>query len=125
MRTLGFVHSPLMIPLLRGNIYPKLMDISDWLPTILDMTDCESNLQSNLQSLDGVSHFKQIWEGDLRKSAKREILHGLDDLKVANSTNRVDPRIWPALEGRAFNTSINAAYRKIFKSFKIFFRKII
>ena len=83
-----------------------------------DLTECESDIKN--RALDGVSHFKQIWEGDLKTAAKREILHGLDELKIANSTKKIDPRIWPALENRAFNTSINAALRRV-KKWLIFF----
>ena len=35
-----------MKPELRGNSYPKLMDISDWLPTILDLAQCKKDLKS-------------------------------------------------------------------------------
>ena len=75
------------------------------------MTDEISNSIKS-RSLDGVSHYNQIWNGKLTTAAKREVLHGLDDLKVVQPNNkRTDPRVWPALEGRAFNTSINAALR--------------
>ena len=46
VRTIGFIHSHLMKPELRGNSYPKLMDISDWLPTILDLAQCKKDLKS-------------------------------------------------------------------------------
>ena len=104
------MHQYIYIEGYRGAIWerllsPKLMDITDWLPTTIDMTGCESNLQS----LDGVSNFKQIWEGDLRKSAKQGIFTDWNT----------------SLKGRTFNAPINAGYRKIFKSFKTFPRKII
>ena len=57
----------------------------------------------------------------MKTAAKREILHGLDELKIANSTKKIDPRIWPALENRAFNTSINAALRRVKKMINLFF----
>ena len=71
VRTIGFVHSPLMKPELRGNSYPKLMDISDWLPTMLDLGRCKEDqtrqgwkilIQSMFRSVDIkiVDMFKRV-----------------------------------------------------------------
>ena len=43
-------------------------------------------------------------------AAKTQILHGLDDLRLTGP-KFVDPRNWPSLQGRNFNTTIRAAIR--------------
>ena len=49
-----------MLPELRGKSYPKLIDISDWLPTIFDMGMCKrkADLQSQETKFYVIMNFK-------------------------------------------------------------------
>ena len=105
IRSIGFVHSPLL-PLSRmGTISKNLMHVTDWFPTILHLAGCK-NKDYGGKPLDGVSQVPALWSEVTENYAIRnEILHSMDPLSVAKQMK--DPRgNWKSdggvLEGRAF-----------------------
>jgi arylsulfatase A-like enzyme len=55
----AFIWSPLIPDALRGSLYNNIFHISDWFPTILDMTGTSYTPQTGYE-LDGVSHLDSI-----------------------------------------------------------------
>ena len=111
IRSIGFVHSPLL-PLSRmGTISKNLMHVTDWFPTILHLAGCKSKDYGG-KPLDGVSQVPALWSEVTENYAIRnEILHSMDPLSVAKQMK--DPRgNWKSdggvLEGRAFKIQESA-----------------
>lgn len=104
IRSVGFVHSPLL-PLTRmGTVSHNLMHVTDWFPTILHLAGCR-NKDYGGKALDGVSQVPAIWsEIEENYAVRSEILHALDPLVVAKQMK--DPRgNWKdgVLKDRSFN----------------------
>jgi arylsulfatase A-like enzyme len=51
----AFIHSPLLPTSLSGSSYAGLFHISDWLPTLMDLTDVKYEVKAGYE-FDGVSH---------------------------------------------------------------------
>ena len=106
IRTNAFIHSPLFAPSLRATKYQNLVDVTDWLPTILDFAKCE---YGPVKKLDGVSHYPHLLLG-YQKPPRIEILHGLDPLKVVPE-ELIEPRSFPVIQNRKFSIKMHSSIR--------------
>jgi len=91
IRTIGWIHSPLLPQAKRGTTVNNLLHVTDWLPTIMDLGQCElTNAPS--KPLDGVSQAHTLFAVDPDEniySNRNEILHFMDPLALSEET---DPR---------------------------------
>ncbi|XP_073424086.1 arylsulfatase I [Dendrobates tinctorius] len=104
IRSLGFVHSPLIKKKRRTS--RTLMHITDWYPTIVKLGG--GNI-SDTEGLDGYDMWPSISEG--KESSRTEILHNIDPLYNLAKTGSME-------EGQGvWNTAIQASIRV--KDFKL------
>jgi arylsulfatase A-like enzyme len=72
----AFVYSPLLPKSSAGTTYPGLMHISDWFPTILDLSGL-SYTSIDDYSLDGVSHYSSMVAGGNIRSPRQFMLYNM------------------------------------------------
>ncbi|CAI5689404.1 arylsulfatase J isoform X2 [Oreochromis niloticus] len=98
IRTVGFVHSPLLMN--KGTKCRSLIHITDWFPTLVTLG--EGTLDEDL-NLDGYDVWETISEG--RPSPRHDILHNIDPIyiKAKNGSWKAGYGLW--------NTAIQAALR--------------
>lgn len=108
MRGVAFVNSPLIKK--RGVIYPGLLHVSDWFPTLLKL----AGGRPDSLKLDGYDVWKSISEG--AESPRVELLHNIDPLdthgsylNISDFDNRITAAIrvgkWKLITGNAGNGS--------------------
>ena len=68
VRVDAFIYSPLIASEHQGKVYTNIMHVSDWFPTILDLTGSPYDPDSG-NELDGVSHVESWYNGT---DSKRE-----------------------------------------------------
>ena len=109
VRTIGFVHSPLLPVTRMGQVSHSLFHVSDWFPTLIQLAGCKTSDYGG-KPLDGVSQVRQLWMGSNGNDhARDEILHGLDPLNKVKNT--VDPRQFPIIKNRTFSVDVEGALR--------------
>lgn len=114
IRSIGFVHSPLLPISRMGTVSKNLMHVTDWFPTILHLAGCR-NKEYGGKPLDGVSQVPALWsEIEQNYAIRNEILHSMDPLSVAKQMK--DPRgNWKSdggvLKDRGFKIQVSAALR--------------
>ena len=107
IRSIGFVHSPLLPVKRMGTTSYHLMHVTDWFPTIMHLAGCQT-LNFGGKPLDGVSQVKTLWAGG-DESARSEILHAMDPL--SDLKYHKDPRTFQVLKDRNFKVSYQSALR--------------
>ena len=94
IRVPAFIHSNLLPESRRGERTDNLMDMTDWLPTLLTMSQCKAQPLAD-KPLDGIDQSAMIASEieDVPETGPRdEILHHMDYLKTFSHLNREDPR---------------------------------
>ncbi|XP_033126280.1 arylsulfatase B-like [Anneissia japonica] len=107
LRGLGFIHSPLLPPRVRGTVNDNLMHVSDWFPTLVEGA---AHGSVGKLELDGFNMWP-VLSGATKTSPRKEILHNIDPLSR-------QPRSQRGLQSRQrkrwqkyFDTNIRAAIR--------------
>ncbi|XP_033097319.1 arylsulfatase I-like [Anneissia japonica] len=101
IRTIGFVHSPLLNDHVKGTVSHELIHVSDWLPTLVE--GIAGWTTKGTKPLDGVNQWDTIRTGIA--SARTEILHNIDPLQKLTDVQRSNWR------GHPFDVRIQAAIR--------------
>ena len=94
IRVPSFIHSNLIPKSRLGERTDNLMDMTDWLPTMLSMAGCDSQPPAG-KTLDGVDQSEMITsevESVPEEGPRDEILHHLDYFKTYSHRNLQDPR---------------------------------
>ena len=74
IRSVGFVHSPLLPKERRGTVSKNLMHVTDWLPTLMHLGQCQG-MDYGGKPLDGVSQVEALWSKiDDKYEVRDEIL---------------------------------------------------
>ena len=74
IRSVGFVHSPLLPKERRGTVSKNLMHVTDWLPTLMHLGQCQG-MDYGGKPLDGVSQVEALWSKiDDKYEVRNEIL---------------------------------------------------
>lgn len=107
IRSIGFVHSPLLPVNRMGSTSYHMMHVTDWFPTIMHLAGCQT-LDFGGKPLDGVSQIRSIWAGG-EEMSRTEILHGMDPL--AEMKYYEDPRKYQILKDRNFKINYQSALR--------------
>lgn len=104
------------VQFLQGEEYKPLFHVSDWFPTLLKLSGCETP-ESADRPLDGKAQEILVYEP---KATRNNILHFLDPL-IQHDFN--DDRDFSFLNKRAFNVTIKVKrQRKKFYTFKASYR---
>ena len=94
IRVPAFIHSNLLPKNRLGERRDHLMDMTDWLPTLLSMSQCDNEPPAG-KALDGIDQSPMITSeiGQVPEEGPREeILHHLDYFKTYPERNLLDPR---------------------------------
>ncbi|XP_077989344.1 arylsulfatase B-like [Glandiceps talaboti] len=102
---IGFVHSPLLEKKVKGTLNNELIHVSDWFPTLVNLSGGSLN---GTKPLDSYNQWQTISKGEL--SPRKELLHNIDLLYPSPPSNTCDC-ITHFDNDTAFNTSIHAALR--------------
>jgi len=131
IRVPSFIHSNLLPKSRLGERTDNLMDMTDWLPTMLSMAGCDSQPPTG-KVLDGVDQSEMLTsevENVPEVGPRDEILHHLDYLKTYPHRNLQDPREFltpmkKELSRKGFRIVFHAAIRsknwKLITGFHVF-----
>jgi len=116
VKSLGFIHSPLLPKSRIGEKSFNLMHVTDWLPTLLDLAGCPNKNFGGLP-LDGKSQASAILSNvENEYSIRQEVLHQINPLIYIDDGvedprgNWKDDHFGP-LKGRCFNIGVRGAIR--------------